>query len=257
MSQITDLFDDYMQAADSTCDSSPFISEYQGSEYEGVLCLYFNVSQVQSAMYKHAPDDLVLGYTQTMMNFLIFNKQPRHVGMIGLGGGSLQKACYRRLPRAIISVAEINPEVIALRDSFLIPKDDERLIICCEDGADFVRRQRSQFDVLLVDGFDDKGQPPQLCSEQFYSDCYHSLTRQGLLVANVCDDQQLVSRIRQCFRDQVIVTDSDAKSANTIVFAGRGNILAKGRWPPRPERITPPSRRIPDRGQMPACSCGD
>lgn len=256
MSHTTDLFDDYEESAAGTRDASPFISEYEGSEYEGALCLHFNVSQVQSAMYKHAPDDLVIGYTRTMMNFLMFNKQPRHVGMIGLGGGSLQKACYRRLPYAFISVAEINPEVIALRDAFFIPKDDERFIVCCEDGAEFVRRQPGEFDVLLVDGFDDKGQPPQLCSEQFYSDCYRSLTPHGLLVVNVCDDH-LVSRIRRCFRNQLIVTDSDAKSSNTIVFAGRGNILAKAHWPPRPQRIVQPSSRTADGRHEPACSCGD
>ena len=92
----------------------------------GAVSLHFNRCEVQSAMYKHAPDELVLSYTRTMMSFLVFNKQPRHVGMIGLGGGSMPKYCYRHLPDTTISVAEINPEVIALRDRFLVPKDDHR-----------------------------------------------------------------------------------------------------------------------------------
>ena len=228
MSQVIDSFDDCEESFDNSRDASPFIREYKG-----VICLHFNVFQVQSEMYKHAPDELVLGYTRTMMDFLFFNEQPRHIGMVGLGGGSMQKYCYRRLPHTTISVAEINPEVIALRDYFFIPKDDQRFRVYCEDGADFVRRQRGHFDVLLVDGFDNKGQPPQLCSQQFYRDCYRSLTSQGLLVVNVCDGGSvLISRIRRSFRNDVVVADY-----GSVVFAGKGNILAAARWPPKTERI--------------------
>lgn len=229
MSQAIDLFDDYEKSFDNSRDSAPFIRDR-----EGVLSLHFNMFEVQSEMYRHAPDELVLGYTRTMMNFLFLHK-PRHVGMVGLGGGSMQKDCYRRLPDATISVAEINPDVIALRDCFFIPKDDERFMVYCGDGAEFVRRRPGLFDVLLVDGFDNKGQPPQLCSRQFYADCYRSLTPHGLLVVNVCDGQHLIHRIRSSFLNQVIVTDGDDESANTIVVAGRGNTLATAGWPPRAE----------------------
>jgi spermidine synthase len=257
MCQTIDLFDDYEGAADRSSDSSPFIAEYEGSEYEGVVCLHLQTFDVQSAMYVHAPNELVLGYTRTMMNFLLFNKRPRRIGMIGLGGGSMQKSCYRGLPNAIISVAEIDPRVIALRDRFFIPKDDDRFVVSCEDGAEFVRRQPGHFDVLLVDGFDNEGQPPQLCSSQFYSDCYQSLTSRGILVVNICDGQHLISRIRRRFRNQVIVTDSDANSANTIVFAGKGNILAQAQWPPRPEKVAQHWRKGSDEIRETAGTCTD
>ncbi len=203
-------------------DSSPFISEGKG-----VIRLHFNVCQVQSEMHKCAPDELALGYTQTMMDFRLFNNAPRHIGMVGLGGGSLQKYCYRHFPHAAISVAEISPEVIALRDRFSIPHDDQRFQVHCEDGADFVERLPAQFDVLLVDGFDNKGQPPQLCSQQFYDDCYRSLTPQGILVVNMYEGESvLIPRIRSSFGDEVVVADWAEGSNNTIVFAGKGNILA-------------------------------
>ncbi len=56
------------------------------------------------------------------MGFLLFNPRPQHIGMIGLGGGSIQKYCHRYLPHTEISVAEINPDVITLRDCFRVPK---------------------------------------------------------------------------------------------------------------------------------------
>jgi spermidine synthase len=235
MSQMIEVFDDREVSLDSLGAPSLFIHDYGGA-----VSLHFNKFEVQSAMYKHAPDELVLSYTRTMMNFAVFNKQPRHVGMIGLGGGSMAKHCYRRLPETTISIAEINPEVIALRDRFLIPKDDQKFMVFCEDGADFVRRQPAQFDVLLVDGFDNKGQPPQLCSQEFYSHCYRSLTAQGLLVVNVCDGSHLISRIRRSFRNQVQVADAHDDKANIIVFAGKGNSFAAARESRRTERTARP-----------------
>ncbi len=242
MSQMIELFDDYEVSFygydapfDRSGDSSPLIFEYRDA-----VCLRFDGCHIQSAMYKHAPDDLLLRYTRTMMNFVHFNNHPRHIGMIGLGGGSMAKYCYRHLPDTAISIAEINPEVIALRDRFSIPKDDHRFRIHCEDGADFVRRQSRHFDVLLVDGFDDNGQPPQLCSREFYSHCHRSLTSPGLLVVNVCDGRHLISRIRRSFRNQVIVADGADNSSNIIVFAGKGNIPSE--WSQKAKEI---AQRLP------------
>lgn len=193
-------------------------------EYKGVVALHFHLFQVQSEMYKDAPDELVLRYTRTMMDFRHFNPQPHHIGMIGLGGGSIQKHCYANIPEASISVAEINPDVIALRDYFCVPGDDDRFHIYCEDGANFVKQNENHFDVLLVDGFDNKGQPPQLCSQRFYNDCFRALTGKGILVVNACDNRGLTCRIQRAFGSDVMVVDED-RGENIIIFAGRGGIL--------------------------------
>ena len=66
--------------------------------------LHFAGHEIQSQMWKHAPDALALEYTQTMMGFMLFNPQPEQISMIGLGGGSLAKFCHRHLPAAAIEV---------------------------------------------------------------------------------------------------------------------------------------------------------
>jgi spermidine synthase len=196
-------------------------------EEDGSLSVHFGVTgTVQSQMLMDAPDLLVLDYTRTIMSFLLFLAQPEHIGMIGLGGGSIQKYCYRNLPRTRISVAEISPEIIALRDRFVIPNDDHRFKIFLEDGCDFVARHKGEFDVLIVDGFDSTGQPPQLCSRPFYEDCYAALAPEGIMVVNICDSdvRPLISRIRDRFEDGVIPIEIE-ESVNMIVFAGKGSIL--------------------------------
>jgi spermidine synthase len=163
-----------------------------------------------------------------MMGFLLFKSAPKQIGMVGLGGGSLAKFCYRYLPEALIAVAEIDPSVIALRNYFLIPKDDERLAIYCVDGAEFVRQADSRFDVLMLDGFDKHGQPPQLCSQQYYDDCYRALAPDGILVVNLLGDvtetRIFLERLRTSFSDAVLVVNAP-DSLNRIVFACKGGLL--------------------------------
>jgi spermidine synthase len=180
-------------------------------------------------MNADAPASLMLRYTRMMMGFLLFNAGPRHIGIVGLGGGSIPKYCYRNLQHTRISVAEISSAIIALRHRFVIPDDDERFSVFCEDGADFISRQQGEFDVLMVDGFDRNGQPAQLCSRSFYDDCARALTPEGILVVNICDSGRslLISRLRRSFKNKVIVVDGEA-SGNTIAFAGKGSIL--GQW---------------------------
>lgn len=185
----------------------------------GMLRLHFGRFDVQSEMRKAAPYELVLRYTRTMATALERLPDLRTIGIIGLGGGSLAKYCYRRFPLAKVTVSEIDPRVVALRKRFAIPDDHGRFEVSCEDGAHFVRRHEGHFDALLVDGFDHKGQPAQLCSRRFYKACHRALRDGGLLVANLCANGRLVSRIGAAFDGEVSLADADNECFNSIAIA--------------------------------------
>ena len=87
-------------------------------EHDNLLTLYFSLGLVQSTMRLNQPDVLDLTYTQKMMAFLLFYPRPKGLLLLGLGGGSLAKFCYRHLPRADITAVEINPHVVAFREAF-------------------------------------------------------------------------------------------------------------------------------------------
>lgn len=199
--------------------------------------LHFSIAEVQSCMRLEDPHALALEYTRTMMGFLLFQPAPRDIAMIGLGGGSLAKFCHRYLPAARIEVAEINPHVIALRDEFHVPADDDRFRVVKGDGALFVRQRPSRCDVLLVDGFDSNGQPARLSAQRFYDDCHDMLQPDGVLVVNLHSGHPrfdiFTDRIRRSFDDAVLIVDG-ADLCNSIVFAFKGPALAAARHtPPR------------------------
>nr|WP_316640061.1 transferase [uncultured Roseateles sp.] len=192
--------------------------------------LHFTISEIQSRMQPQRPYALDLEYTQTMMAVLLFNSQPETLTMIGLGGGSLAKFCHHHLPTTRIKVIEINPHVIALRDEFKVPPDSERFKVRRGDGAEFVRLAPYPADVLMVDGFDNEGQPPELCSQRFYDDCLDALQPDGLMVVNLhAGDREhdlFLARIKRSFGDEVLVV-GDADRSNSIVFACKGSLARR------------------------------
>lgn len=193
-------------------------------ERDGMLALQFDALCLQSEMNIEQPDQLVFGYTRAMMSFLLLEPAPRRIAMIGLGGGSLAKYCYRHLPQSEMVVVEINPDIIALRNEFAIPADDARFKVLLGDGAEFVQTRDDEFDVLLVDGFDAAGLPDELSSQQFYDDCFGALSGNGILVANLwgsnCHYGALVSRLETSFAGRIAVVAAD-DSPNKIVLAAK------------------------------------
>jgi spermidine synthase len=194
--------------------------------------LHFSISEIQSRMKLTDPYALDLEYTSLMRGFLLFHPDPKLIAMIGLGGGSLAKLCHRHLPRTRIRVVEINPHVIALRDEFHVPPDDDRFRVIPGDGAQFVRRQPARCDVLMVDGFDSDGLPGQLSSQRFYEDAHEMLQPGGMLVANLhrehTHDPVQVDRIRRSFQEAVLVVN-DSEGSNCIVFGCKGSGLDRFR----------------------------
>ncbi len=189
---------------------------------DGVRCLRFGGGTVQSSMRISAPLELDLAYTQTMMGFLLFNAEPRDILLVGLGGGSLSKYCHRRFPQARITTLEINPEVIALRDEFLIPPDDERFRVVQVDACEYLARSDLQADVLMLDGYDAAGLPDSLCSKSFYSNCWQALSAHGVLVTNLWNGEPkravYLDRLNGIFDGRVWWSKPD-DSNSLIVFA--------------------------------------
>lgn len=192
-----------------------------------MLSLHFDYLATQSEMRCDVPEELVVPYTQTMMGFLLFKPRPAKIVMIGLGGGSIAKYCYAKIPEASVLTVEIDPDVVAFRDLFRVPRDNERFRVLCEDGAVFVRNAANAVDVLLVDGFDMNGQSAQLCTQAFYDDCYRSLAPDGMLVVNFpVEDPHIgrsFARVGRCFGNTVVVESPDC--CNRVVFASRGTAL--------------------------------
>lgn len=191
-------------------------------EHEGMRSLYFNLRFIQSSMRLKDPWGLELAYTQKMMAFLFFNAHPRRILLLGLGGGSLAKFCHRHLAGARITAVEIDPHVIAFRDEFLLPPDDERLQVIQGDGVRYVAEQAETTDVILVDAFDQDGVSSSLIYSGFYENAFRRLSGKGILVMNIAGDKAgyapHLEELAEAFNDRVIAM-SVKSDGNFIVLA--------------------------------------
>jgi spermidine synthase len=200
---------------DGTYDK-PFILDSGRLRY-----LQFDLDTVQSAMRLDAPYRLSLAYTRKMMAFLLFNRTPERILLLGLGGGSLAKFCYRQLPSSDITAVELNPDVIALREAFRIPADDDRFRVIRADSASYVADVGPDKDVILADACDRTGVAPQLQSVEFYQSAWHRLAEGGVFVMNVVGDNSSLAshlaKIRHVFGE--FLTLPVRSDGNVVVFA--------------------------------------
>jgi spermidine synthase len=187
--------------------------------------LHFDFGAIQSAMELSDPQRLALAYTRKMMAFLLFNRAPKRILLLGLGGGSLAKFCYTNLPDASLTAVELNHDVIALRDEFGVPADDHRFRVINAEGAAYLSASRHRKDVILADACDGKGIAANLDTVEFYRNARSRLLARGIFVVNLCGDRHSIAahlaKLRQAFDDELLTLEVQ-KDSNIIVFGFKG-----------------------------------
>lgn len=200
--------------------------------------LHFSLAHVQSAMRLEEPFALELAYTRKMMAFQLFLPEPQRILIIGLGGGSLAKYCYRHIPQSRITSVEINRDVIAFRDLFEIPPDDQRLCVIHADAVDYLADHRAKSaDTILLDGYDHRGITPSFFDQGFYFSLRQRLSAEGILVANLSGErseyQAHLALMREVFENRILLTNV-AGVKNKIVFAfNSGDFHRHFKMPPK------------------------
>jgi spermidine synthase len=200
------------------------------SEEQGVRYLHFGTPWIQGAMRMSRPHALELEYTRDLMLPLLLRDGdwPRSVLQIGLGSASITRFLHRFRPEARLTIVEVAAEVVdAARRYFRLP-EDERVRIVVEDGHTFVGRSKARFDLVVLDGYDEKGRSGMLDTVPFYMLCRERLTRRGLVSVNLLTRTRgvdaSVNRLRSAFEDRlVVIPPSDA--GNTVAIAAAGEAV--------------------------------
>ena len=197
------------------------------SEERGVRYLHFGSELVQGAMRIARPWALELEYTRELMLPLLLRDDPgwpTSVLQVGLGAASITRFLHRNYPQARLTVVEIDPRVIATaREFFKLPEESERLRIVVADGHEFLSGTRARFDLIVVDGFDEKGRTGSLDTVAFYESARAHLTRRGMMSVNLLTRRRGVAvseaRMREAFGDHVRILPPP-EAGNTVAILG-------------------------------------
>jgi len=205
------------------------------SEEAGVRYLHFGSLWIQGAMRIARPWHLELDYTKEMMASLLVRDDshfPRKVLLIGLGAASLTKFLYRNFPLAKLTVVEIEPRVVAAaRQFFKLPDDPKRMNIVIADGVQFIAENDKNYDLILVDGFDEDARPGELDSLPFYQMCRARLNDNGVMAVNLLGRSRgfatSLERLRDAFDTRALAFPS-TESGNVIALAATGEPIRIG-----------------------------
>jgi spermidine synthase len=204
------------------------------SEERGVRYLHFGSDLVQGAMRIARPWSLELEYTRELMLPLILRDDPpATVLQIGLGAASITRFLHHHLPAARLTVVEIDPRVIeTARQFFKLPDESANLRIVTGDGHEFVTAGKTRFDLIVVDGYDEKARTGSLDTAPFYAAAFGRLASRGMLSANLLTRRRGVAaseqRMREAFGDNVVIVPPP-EAGNTIAIAGVEPPIAESR----------------------------
>ena len=174
---------------------------------------------LESAVDLSDPLQLVVAYTRSLYGALYLQPQPKRVLMIGLGGAGFHRLFAAAYPESVLQTVELDPMVYELCRSRMEFKPTPNTPVAIMDGRMFVKRDKQQWDWLILDAFRGGFVPPHLKTEEFYRECAARLSDRGVFISNLHATSELyfsdVKTIQAVF-PQVVLFGVD----------GRGNVIA-------------------------------
>jgi len=159
--------------------------------------LYFDSPVEQSRLYFHAPMSLSFEYQQVIETHILNRHQQKTVErvlMLGMGGGSIASHLNALEPNVQIHIVELRQAVIDIAyEYFHLPKDPEIEVIQ-EDALIFIEEALSQYDVIIVDIFDESGLPEPFTTADFQQNLLNNLKPSGLILFNLWAHQDTYTK---------------------------------------------------------------
>lgn len=188
----------------------------------------------QSCMQLAHPYKLAHEYTQIMLLALAFI-EPKHITLLGLGGGSLLRTLHHLLPDARFHVVELRQIVVdAARHYFSMPEDD-RVEISVHDAVQKMTKIPSaSSDIIFSDIYDAYRMVPEQLQMPFLKQCARALSPQGWLVLNLhslpSDRMAFFAGLRGLFPTVILGTIAE----NIVLFLSKSE----------PQYVSPKLERV-------------
>ena len=128
-------------------------------------------------------------YTEYFHLAWLWNPQLTNVLMIGLGGGSAQRAFEHYYPGVKLETVEIDPMVVQVAKDYFNFKESGKQQVHVEDGRVFLRRSTARYDLILLDAYVGgrygSSIPQHLATQEFFKLVREHLTPNGVAAYNV------------------------------------------------------------------------
>lgn len=127
-------------------------------------------------------------YHEMLAHVALFSHpDPKSVLIIGGGdGGTLREVLrHEQVEKAVL--CEIDRRVVEVSKQYLktgVALESEKVELVFENGAEYIKHVRNQFDVIIIDSTDPTaGEGGHLFTQDFYKSCYDALKDNGVMTA--------------------------------------------------------------------------
>ena len=111
---------------------------------------------------------------------------PQRILIIGGGDGGTLREVLKHKEVESAHLCEIDPDVIRLCKKYFPNLSsgffDPRTEVFYQDGAEFVKKRKNYYSVIIVDSSDPIGPAEVLFKEKFYQDMFNALTDDGIVI---------------------------------------------------------------------------
>ncbi len=150
----------------------------------------------------------------------------KRVLIVGGGDGGMAREVLKHQSIDQVTMVEIDGGVVDFSKKYLPgisagAFDDPRLDLVIADGADFMRQNRDDYDVIIVDSTDPIGPGEVLFTDTFYGDAKARLTDGGIIVTQngvpFLQGEELTNTMRAF---QALFSDATCYLATIPTYAG-------------------------------------
>lgn len=171
-------------------------------------------------------------YTELFHFAWLWHTNLSRVLMLGLGGGSTQRAFLHYYPSVTLESVELDPVVVQVASNYFGVAASDRHRIAVSDGRTYLKRSRGPYDLIVLDAYVKHRYgsqiPHHLATREFFELVRDRLSPDGVLAYNVitsgslqgADAGSAVARTLLTAFPQVFAFNA-ASSRNTVLIATR------------------------------------
>lgn len=185
--------------------------------------LVFDQPYEQSGVFKSDPARLLHEYTQIMMLVLLYQPQPRHVLLLGLGGGALVHCLRAYDAQMQIHAVELRAKVAKTAYRYFQLPDDPHVQVTIMDAGDYLlEAPTGSAQIIFSDLYLASTLDFRQLDETFIGRCHRTLDDEGWLVLNYFgQDRHLAENLQTLYTIFPVVKTCTASSGNLVAFAGK------------------------------------
>jgi spermidine synthase len=129
-------------------------------------------------------------YTDYFQMPLLWNPKAKRVLVMGLGGGSTQRAFQHYYPTVHVDTVELDPAVAKVAKEWFGVKETKTHTIHISDGRGYLRRNKNRkYEAIMMDAYSSNTYgsfiPYHLATKEFFQLAAEDLTANGVLAYNV------------------------------------------------------------------------